>query len=445
MPCQTKKFIHNRATVEMIDGMHDQRLKMAVSEKIKGFMEQSSWIRRMFEDGVRMKQEFGADRVYDFSLGNPNIAPPECFRKILKEVGDEEFPGCHGYMPNAGFMETRAAVAAHVGAEQGVPLTAAHIVMSCGAAAALNVVLKTLLNPGEKVIVPAPYFAEYRFYIDNAGGVMCPVPTAEDLSLDDEVMEWALDLNPGVKAVLINSPNNPTGKVYSKENLAGLIEVLTEKSRARGREIYLIADEPYRDIVYDGVRPPQVLSAYPNSIVVSSYSKSLSLPGERIGYIAVHPEITPLAEIMDGMVLCNRILGFVNAPALMQRVVARLQGARVDVDAYRRKRDLLCDGLTAQGYTVYRPEGAFYLFPKTPLEDDVAFVRLLQKKRILAVPGIGFGRPGHMRIAYCVGDETILNAMEGFGEALHEARGLGAGAEKTRLGQAVQDVQGRGA
>lgn len=396
---------------------------MAIADKIKGFMEQSSWIRRMFEEGVRMKREFGADRVYDFSLGNPNLEPPEVFRKILKDVAAGEYPGCHGYMPNAGFMETRAAVAAYLGGEQGVRLTAEHVVMCCGAAAALNVVLKTLLNPGEGVIVPAPYFAEYRFYIDNAGGVMVPVPTAEDLSLDNEVMEWALDLHPGVKAVLINSPNNPTGKVYSEANLAGLIRVLNEKSRAWGREIYLVADEPYRDIVYDGLRPPQILSAYPNSIVVNSYSKSLSLPGERIGYIAVHPEITPLTEILDGMVLCNRILGFVNAPALMQRVVALLQGARVDVDAYRRKRDLLCDGLAAQGYSVYRPEGAFYVFPQTPLEDDVAFVRLLQKRRILAVPGIGFGRPGHMRIAYCVSDETIVNAMDGFGEALREARG----------------------
>lgn len=396
---------------------------MAIADKIHGFIDQASWIRRMFEDGLRMKQEFGADRVYDFSLGNPNIEPPDIFRRVLRDVVDEEIPGRHAYMANAGYPETRAAVAAHVGAEQGVRLTAEHVVMTCGAGAALNVVLKTLLNPGEKVLVPVPYFAEYRFYIDNAGGVLCPVETVADHALDPDAIGRALDLNPEVKAVLINSPNNPTGKVYPSESLAALIRLLNDKSREWGREVYLVSDEPYREIVYDGVKPPPILSAYPDSIVVNSYSKSLSLPGERIGYIAVSPELRPLKELLDGMILCNRILGFVNAPALMQRVIARVQGAQVDVEAYRRKRDLLCDGLAAAGYSVSRPEGAFYLFPKTPVADDVAFVRLLQTKRILVVPGVGFGRPGHMRIAYCVADRTITDALEGFGEALREAQG----------------------
>ncbi|MDI9570730.1 MAG: pyridoxal phosphate-dependent aminotransferase [Pseudomonadota bacterium] len=389
---------------------------MAIAKKIEGFIAQSSWIRKMFEEGIRLKQEFGAGNVYDFSLGNPNVAPPEEFSRTLREVAAADIPGKHGYMPNAGYPETRRAVADYLSREQGVAVTAEQVVMTVGAGGALNVVFKTILDPGDEVLIPTPFFVEYRFYVDNGGGVAVTVPTREDFSLDLPAIEAAIGEK--TKAVLINSPNNPTGRVYDEASLEDLAAVLRRKSRDYGRTIYLVSDEPYRDIVYDGVPVPGVLRIYRHGILVFSYSKSLSLSGERIGYIAVHPECDGVADLMGGLVLCNRMLGFVNAPALMQRVIARLQGLNVDVGIYKRKRDLLCDGLASVGYRVVRPEGAFYLFQKTPIADDVAFVRALQEERILAVPGSGFGGPGYIRIAYCVDDATIENAMAGFGRAL---------------------------
>lgn len=391
---------------------------MAISRKIEGFITQSSWIRKMFEEGISLKKQFGADRVYDFSLGNPNIDPPALFRDHLGKIVRMNLPGRHAYMPNAGYPETRAAVAAYLSEIHGLPLAAEHIIMTCGAGGALNVILKTLLDPGDEVLVPSPFFVEYRFYADNAGGVLKPVGTKEDFSLDLKALESAI--TDRTKVVLINSPNNPTGRVYDDESIRALAALLEDKGRMPGKTIYLVSDEPYGEIVYDGVRVPSILKAYPNSIIATSYSKSLSLPGERIGYIAANPLLSGLQDAVDGMVLCNRILGFVNAPALMQRVIAGVQGLHVDVGEYRRKRDLLCDGLASIGYRFHRPEGAFYLFPKTPVEDDVAFVTALQKRRILTVPGRGFGNPGHFRIAYCVDDAAIVNAMEGFKEAFGE-------------------------
>lgn len=391
---------------------------MAISKKIQGFITQSSWIRKMFEEGISLKRQYGADRVYDFSLGNPNIDPPPRFEEHLEKTVKMAGPGKHAYMPNAGYPETRAAVAAHLSATHGLSLAAEHIVMTCGAGGALNVILKTLLDPGDEVLVPSPFFVEYRFYADNAGGILKLVGTKEDFSLDLKAMASAL--TDRTKVVLINSPNNPTGRVYDEGSIRDLAALLEERGRALGREIYLVSDEPYGEIVYDGVHVPSILQACTNSIIATSYSKSLSLPGERIGYIAVNPLLSGIRDTIDGMVLCNRILGFVNAPALMQRVIAGIQGLRVDVGQYRRKRDLLCDGLASIGYRFHRPEGAFYLFPKTPIGDDVAFVSALQKRRILTVPGSGFGGPGHFRIAYCVDDATIVNAMEGFEETFRE-------------------------
>ncbi|MBU2228295.1 MAG: pyridoxal phosphate-dependent aminotransferase [Proteobacteria bacterium] len=393
---------------------------MAIAQKISGFISQASFIRKMFEEGVRLKQKYGAENVFDFSLGNPNVEPPEAVKTRLREIISAEIPGMHMYMPNAGYPETRAAVAAEVSATRGVPLAADQIVMTCGAGGALNVILKTLLDPGEEVIIPAPFFVEYRFYVDNAGGAVRIVPTRGDFSLDLEAIRRAITER--TKAVLINSPNNPTGKVYDEASIKGLAALLAEQGMALKREIYLISDEPYSEIVYDVLTAPSVLAACPNCFIASSYSKSLSLPGERIGYIAVNPGIAGLEEIMGGLTLCNRILGFVNAPALMQRAVAGLQGVRVDVETYRRKRDLLCDGLASVGYRVSRPEGAFYLFPRTPIPDDVVFAAALQRRRILTVPGSGFYGPGHIRIAYCVDDATIMGAIEGFGETLKEFR-----------------------
>lgn len=389
---------------------------MAIAEKIQGFITQSSWIRKMFEQGIQLKREFGDENVFDFSLGNPNVEPPEELKKELRLVVGEDLPGKHAYMPNAGYPETREAIADYLSLEHDLTLLRDHVVMTVGAGGALNVIFKTILNPGDEVLIPAPYFVEYRFYVDNGGGMTRIVPSHADFSLDLKAIEAAI--NEKTKAVLINSPNNPTGKVYSAAAIHGLAEIMKRKSREYGNIIYLVSDEPYRDIVYDGVVVPSILKAYPNSLMAFSYSKSLSLPGERIGYIVAHPECEHILDIMGGLVLCNRMLGFVNAPALMQRVIARVQGLKVDVEIYKRKRDLLCDGLASVGYAVTKPEGAFYLFLKAPIDDDVAFARALQKERILTVPGSGFGGPGYIRIAYCVDNDTIRNAIAGFGEVL---------------------------
>jgi len=393
---------------------------MAVSTKIERFISQASWIRKMFEDGIRLKAQYGADKVCDFTLGNPNLEPPPEFHRLLQEIAGKDIPGKHGYMPNAGYTETRKAVAEYVGREHGIPLTAEHIVMTCGAGGALNVIFKTLLDPGDEVVIPKPYFVEYQFYVDNHNGITRLVETREDFSLDLDRMGEAVTEK--TKAVLINSPNNPTGKVYDQKTIDGLASLLMEKQKQYRREIHLVSDEPYSQIVYDGVAVPSVLKAYPNSLIATSHSKNISIPGERIGYIAVHPRLAGVEKTLEGLILCNRILGFVNAPALMQRIVAGLQGVVVNVDEYRRKRDRLCEGLSAMGYRFEEPKGAFYLFPQSPMQDDVAFVRILQKRNVLTVPGSGFGGPGHFRIAYCVDDATILNSMNGFSEAMKEVR-----------------------
>jgi aspartate aminotransferase len=291
--------------------------------------------------------------------------------------------------------------------------------MTCGAAGALNVICKVLLDPDDEVLIPTPCFMEYRFYVDNADGKAIFVKTNADFSLDLSMIREAISER--TKMVLINSPNNPTGKVYDEASIRRLSELLEEKSRKYGGDIYLVSDEPYRDVVYDGVTVPSILKAYKNSMIASSYSKSLSLAGERIGYLAVNPALSNIDEVISGLILYNRTLGFVNAPALMQRVIAKIQGVTVDVEKYRRKREILCDGLAAIGYEFFKPDGTFYLFPKAPVNDDIEFVRALQKRRILTVPGSGFGWPGHFRIAFCVDDATILNSMKGFKETFREA------------------------
>jgi len=391
---------------------------MTISRKVQGFITQSSWIRKMFEEGLRLKNLHGAENVFDFSIGNPNMPPPAQFREALQGVLAQNLPGMHKYMPNAGYDETREAVARHVSRIHGLNLMANHVIMTCGAAGALNVIFRVLLETGDEVLIPTPCFMEYRYYADNAGGVATFVKTKPDFSLDTDAIEEAITEK--TKIMLLNFPNNPTGKVYDEASLQRLARILEKKSGEYGRDIYLVSDEPYREIVYDGITVPSVLKLYRNSIVAFSYSKSLSLAGERIGYIAVNPHIADMENLIGGFILYNRILGFVNAPALMQRVIAKLQGVTVNVEEYRRKRDILSDGLSSLGYTFTKPEGAFYLFPKTPVEDDVEFVRALHKRKILTVPGIGFGCPGYFRIAYCVDDATIINAMDGFGETLKE-------------------------
>lgn len=387
---------------------------MSISGAIKDSIEKSSWIRKMFEEGAKLKAQFGAENVFDFSLGNPDVEPPADFFKVLQKFAADMTPGVHGYMPNAGFPGVRDSVAEKISAQHDVKLDKETIIMTCGAAGGMNVVMKTILDPGDEVIVIKPYFAEYGFYISNHQGVMIQVDSGENLSLDAEKVKKAITNR--TRAVIINSPNNPTGKVYSEKEIEALAEVLKKSSNSR--PVFLIADEPYREIVYDNRPVSPVLSKYNNSFVINSYSKSLSLPGERIGFIAVNPQMEGHSLIMAGLNLCNRILGFVNAPALMQRIVAELNNASVDVESYKKRRDLLMNGLKDAGYEFINPDGAFYLFCKAPGGDDVAFVKHLQTYNILAVPGVGFGGPGYFRLAYCTSEKTIINSIPKFKEAI---------------------------
>jgi aspartate aminotransferase len=385
---------------------------MAASRKIVESIQRSSWIRKMFEEGDKRRKQYGAENVFDLSLGNPNLEPPARFKEVLADLIHDSTPGRHAYMANAGFTETRQAVADYLSTFNGPTFSANDVVMTVGAGGALNVVLKTILNPGDEVIIPKPYFVEYNFYLDNHQGVPKLVRTTPDFSIDLDAIEEGMTEK--TKAVLINSPNNPTGRVYSQQKVRGLGALLSRCSERMGRPVYLISDEPYRKIVYDGVAVPSIFDAYGESFVVTSFSKDLSLPGERIGYIAAHPDMSEKGDVMSGLVLCNRILGYVNAPALMQRAISHLLEVSVDMSIYQKKRDMLYEGLVSAGYELVKPEGAFYLFPKTPIEDDVAFVRELQEENILTVPGSGFGGPGHFRIAYCVSDEVIERSLPGF-------------------------------
>jgi aspartate aminotransferase len=395
---------------------------MAIAEKMNQFMEKSSWIRKMFEEGGRLKAIHGADKVFDFSLGNPNVPPPDIVREKLIELAQSDEPGKHGYMPNAGLLSTRSALSAYFCQEFCISMAHEQVVVTCGAAGGLNIIFKAILNPGDEVLCPAPYFVEYGFYADNHGGVLRPVPSLPDFNLNLDRIEQAI--GPKAKIVLINSPNNPTGQIYSEESLSQLGKILERKSSEFGHTIYLVSDEPYRKIVYDDCCVPCTFQHYANSLITSSFSKDLSLPGERIGFVAVGPAADEAPRIVDALTLANRILGFVNAPAMMQRLIAELQGVCVDVNIYKHKRDRLVSGLTGFGYEMTIPGGAFYLFPKSPLPDDVQFVRLLQEENILVVPGSGFGGPGHFRIAYCVDDRTIEGALPGFERAIKRAKSI---------------------
>ena len=393
---------------------------MPASEKIQASIERSSWIRKMFEEGNVRRAKYGAENVFDFSLGNPDLEPPARFRQVLNELINDPSPRQHAYMPNAGLIETRQAVADYLNKNNRPNFTPDEIVMTVGAGGALNAVLKTILNPGDEVIIPKPYFVEYDFYLDNHQGVPKPVASKDDFSLDFDTISDAVTEK--TKAVLIDSPNNPTGKVYQKGELKELAGVLAHYSQKLGEPIYLISDEPYRKIIYDGISVPSIFDLYDESFVVTSFSKDLSLPGERIGYAAANPEMSDKKMIIAGMVLSNRILGYVNAPALMQRAIKFLLEESVDISVYQKRRDKLCDALASLEYDFVRPGGAFYLFPRTPIEDDVAFVAALREENILTVPGRGFGGPGHFRIAYCVSEDVIDRALPGFGKVMKKMK-----------------------
>ena len=387
---------------------------MAISKKVKGALEGASWVRRMFEEGDELKQLYGEENVFDFSIGNPNLEPPSSLKKALKALADQPILGMHRYMPNSGYSETRKAIAQYLTEESGLPFGEKHVVMTVGAAGGLNVALKAILDEGDEVIVPSPYFMEFKFYIDNSGGEIRLVETNEDFSLNFKEIERAIGKK--TKAILINSPNNPTGVVYDQKSIERLGELLKRKSRELRKTLYLLTDEAYRRIVYDGTELPVSFLYYPHTIRVTSHSKDLSLPGERIGYIAVSPLCEETNELVSALIFANRTLGFVNAPALMQRLVAPLQTNSVKIRDYEEKRDLLYSSLKAFGYQVVKPQGAFYIFPKTPIEDDVVFVKELQSKRILTVPGRGFGKPGYFRISYAVENRVIERALPGFKE-----------------------------
>jgi aspartate aminotransferase len=391
---------------------------MAISERMRKRIESASWIRKMFETGNALKGKHGAARVCDFSLGNPNIEPPEQFRSTLLDILQGNTPGMHRYMPNGGYPEVRQRVAAYVSSEQQVSLKGDHVILTCGAGGGLNVALKTIINPGDRVLASTPFFMEYASYVDNHGGVLETVKGLDNFEPDIDRMASHITAN--TAALIINSPNNPSGHVYPENTIRQLGELLRDKSKKTGRIIYLISDEPYRKIVYDGTVVPPIFPFYRHSIIVSSYSKDLSIPGERIGWLAVNPATENAQELMGGIILCNRILGYVNAPALMQRAIERLQGLSVDTEVYQHKRDLLCEGLSKLGYDFIRPSGTFYLFPKAPGGDDMRFVETLQNELVLVVPGSGFGSPGHFRIAYCVDDDVIERSMHGFERALEK-------------------------
>ncbi len=386
---------------------------MPIADKMVKMVEAASTIRKMFEEGIRMREKFGADNVYDFSLGNPDVPIPAAVKDTLLDLINDDSIS-HGYMPNPGFVHVRQAVADFLNKEFLVGLTPELVVMTAGAAGALNDCLRALINPGEELLTPAPYFVGYNQYAFVAGAVLVTAPTRPDFHLDLGAIQAAITEK--TRVVLINSPNNPTGAVYSAEELDGLGRVLEAASNKFDKRIYLISDEPYRKIAYD-VEVPCVFDAYDHTIVLTSYSKELSLAGERIGYLAIHPKAEDAALIAGAAGVANTMM-YVNAPAMFQHVVGRLQGVTVDIDIYRRRRDIFCRGLKEAGYEFDVPEGAFYLFPKSPIENDVKFVNLLKEQNILAVPGTSFGGPGYFRLSYAVPDKTITGSFAGFKKAL---------------------------
>lgn len=389
------------------------------SKKIVDNLSKSSWIRAMFEEGEKLSLLHGADKVFDFSIGNPEVEPPIAVTEKLKRLVLEGTPGKHRYMANAGHKDVREKVAAYLKKESDVNLSFENIIMTCGAAGGLNVVLKSLLNPGEEVIVLAPFFVEYLTYIDNYGGK--PVIVEADTStFQPNIKLLETLITEKTKAIIINTPNNPSGVIYSEEVLQKISKLLIDKGNEFNTTIYVLSDEPYAKITYDGIKVPNMLKIFKNSIIVNSFSKSLALPGERIGYIVANPEISDVNLLISAMVYCNRVLGFVNAPALMQKVIADTIGEAVNVEEYQKKRDLLYNHLISLGFTCIKPEGAFYLFPKALIKDDIEFIRRAIKYNILLVPGSGFGCPGYFRISYSVSLKTVENSLPAFTELAKE-------------------------
>jgi aspartate aminotransferase len=391
-----------------------------IAESMVGLVKNSSVIRQMFEEGNRLAKIYGANNVYDFSLGNPNVPAPAEVNQAIKDIVDhEESTLIHGYMSNAGFEDVREAIAASLNKRFDTHFNYTNIVMTVGAAGGLNSILKTLLNPGEEVMTFAPYFGEYNNYVGNFGGKLVVV-SPNTVDFQPKLDEFEQKITPKTKAVIVNNPNNPTGVVYSEETIKKLAAILTKKQEEFQTEIFLIADEPYRELAYDGVEVPYLTKYYNNTIVGYSYSKSLSLPGDRIGYLVIPDEVDDAEDVKAAASVATRILGYVNAPSLMQRVVAKCLNAKVNVEAYDKNRTALYDGLVKLGFECVKPQGAFYLFVKSPTPDEKEFCATAKKHNILIVPGSSFGCPGYVRIAYCVSYDTIVHSLPHFAEVAKE-------------------------
>lgn len=385
-----------------------------IAEKMIPFVQNNSAIRTMFEEGNRLKKQYGADKVYDFSLGNPSVPAPDCVREAIVDLANNEDPVIlHGYMNNAGFEDVRETIAQSLNRRFGTDFSAKNLIMTVGAASGLNVILKTVLNPGEEVVVFAPYFLEYGAYVKNYDGKLVEIsPDTETFQPDLQELERKITVN--TRAVIVNSPHNPTGVIYSEDTIKALAAILDKKQKEYGSVIYLISDEPYRELAYDGAEVPYLTKYYKNTVVGYSYSKSLSLPGERIGYLVIPDALEDSETVIAAAGIANRILGSVNAPSLMQKVIARCVDAEVDVATYDKNRQALYHGLTACGFQCIKPQGAFYLFVKSPVPDEREFCEAGKKYNILMVPGSSFACPGYVRLAYCVSYETIINSLPEF-------------------------------
>ncbi len=386
-----------------------------ISTKIKAKLASGSAIRKMFEEGNRLKKIYGEDKVFDFSIGNPDLEPPKEVAETLKELANNPTPGMHGYMSNSGYESTRAAIAAQRSAQSGLTIDAGAVCMTVGAACAMNDVLHALLDDGDEVIVLAPFFMEYINYIENHNGKVVIVQTDDKFMPDFDAIKAAI--TPKTKAIIVNSPNNPSGVVYGEDVLTKLNDLL----KAQDHIIHVISDEPYIDLVYDGLTVPSVLKYVDNVIICFSWSKSLSLPGERIGYTLVSPKNADYEDLTGAIVLCNRILGSVNAPAIWQKVVEKALNAKVDVANYEHRRDLLYSNIVDAGFEAVKPNGALYIFMKTPDGlTDVEFQEVCAKYNLLLVPGASFKREGYMRLAFCVSEKTIRNSREAFAKIAKE-------------------------
>jgi len=390
---------------------------MTISKKMSDFLEQGSWIRRMFEDGIELKKKYGPENVFDLSLGNPIFSPPDVLYDEMKSLIHNPDKSAHRYMPNAGLDETREKVAEFLTATTNHNFGLNNILMTGGAGGALNVALKSILDPGDEVIFFTPFFPEYFFYTDNHSGVSKIIDSDDNFIPD--LKSFDANINSKTKAVIINSPNNPSGIVYDDDFYKEFSEILKKHETLLNREIFVISDEPYRRIVFDDLNCPNILDFHDNTIVASSFSKDLAIPGERVGYLGISPNIKNTETLMDGLVFANRVLGFVNAPAFMQRAIANILFNTVNIEEYLLRRNFLCDELSKLGYDFIIPKGAFYLFPKSPLHDDILFTKLLKENKVLVVPGSGFGKKGYFRISFCVDWESIKGSISGFEKAIN--------------------------